>query len=308
MSNAEAPVLPDFLKKEFPFHRAAWRLEGGADFGRLIHYVDEGEKSAQPVFLVHGNPTWSFLWRKVIRRLPGSRFRCVAPDLLGLGLSEKLPLPSDHQLQRHIDAMAELFDALNLRNAILVGQDMGGPVITGIGARFPERIAGVVLGNTSVIAPKNPRGTTFHKFSHLPVLSEALFLAGNFPQNIMGVTQGKWRSMTGQVGKAYRWPLRRVWERSAPLGMARMVPNSKDHPTMAPLRAGHQWLKAFEGPLVLVWGEKDPILGHALSRHEREFNPAWVVRTDAGHFLQEEVPDALADAIAEVAQAAEKDL
>lgn len=105
--------------------------------------------------MLHGNPTWSFLWRKVIALLPG--FRCVAPDLLGLGFSDRLPSMKDHSLDRHGAAIAELVEALDLRGIILVAQDWGGPIAAQVGARLPERIAGLVLSNTAVILPSHPR-------------------------------------------------------------------------------------------------------------------------------------------------------
>ena len=293
------PALPHFLEPLLPFRRSAYRLEQGPDAGRLLHFVDEGEPSAPPVVFFHGNPTWSFLWRKVIALLPG--FRCVAPDLLGLGLSDRLPRISDHSVERHGAAMAELVEKLDLRGIVLVGQDWGGPVAAQVGARFPERIAGVVLGNTSVAVPSNPRGTAFHKFSRIPVLSDLVFRGLGFPQNVMWAVQGNRRSISGAVARAYRWPLRTWEDRVAPLALARMVPHRPDHDSVAALRRGETWIRSFPGPMALVWGMRDPILGRALGRHERVFAQAPVTRTEAGHFLQEEVPGELAAAIRGVA-------
>src|SRR5687767_4579743 len=105
MTEVDPPRLPGFLDAELPFGRTALRLEAGVDRGKLVHMLDHGHRMARPVLLLHGNPTWSFLWRKVIHRLPPRRFRSVAPDLLGFGLSDKLPAPSDHTLARHLDAL-----------------------------------------------------------------------------------------------------------------------------------------------------------------------------------------------------------
>jgi cis-3-alkyl-4-acyloxetan-2-one decarboxylase len=116
--------------------------------------------------MLHGNPTWSFLWRKVIALLPG--FRCVAPDLLGLGLSDRLPRLSDHAPERHAGALAGLVKALDLRELILVGQDWGGSFGTLLASRVPDRVAGAVFANTVVSMPNHPRRTLFHKLSHLP--------------------------------------------------------------------------------------------------------------------------------------------
>ncbi|MCY0995267.1 alpha/beta fold hydrolase [Nannocystis sp. ILAH1] len=237
-------------------------------------------------------------------RLPG--LRCVAPDLLGFGLSSRIAL-HEHSVERHVDALAELVEALGLRRFVLVGQDWGGALGPVLAARMPERVAGVVLGNTSVVLPPRPRGTWFHRFARTPVVSDLAFRGLGFPQNALWVAQGDRRSIRGPVARAYRWPLRRLSDRSSPLALARMVPGSLEHPSIAPLRRGEAWLREFVaagGPLALVWGERDPILGRALARHERAFPTASVTRTPAGHFLQEEVPEALATAIREVANRA----
>lgn len=295
------PALPDFLQRQMPFTRGAYRLESGQDAGRRLHFVDEGEPSARPVLLLHGNPTWSFLWRKVIARLPG--LRRVAPDFLGLGLSDKPPRVADHSLARHVDAIAELVTALDLRRLVLVGQDWGGPIATLVGARLPQRIAGLVLANTSVLLPRRPGGAAFHRLSRLPLLSDLLFRGLGFPLQALGRVQGDPRSMAGEVARAYRFPLRRWRDRTAPLAFARMVPSGPAHPSLPALARGEAWARAFSGPIALAWGLRDPILGRALARHERAFPHAQVTRTEAGHFLQEEVPEALAAAIAAVAAA-----
>jgi pimeloyl-ACP methyl ester carboxylesterase len=294
------PPLPAFLDRHLPCARRAYRLESGPDAGRLLHFVDQGDSAARPVLLLHGNPTWSFLWRKVIALLP--ELRCVAPDLLGLGLSSKLPRLADHSLERHGAAIAELVAALDLQGIILVSQDWGGPIAAQVGERCPERIAGLVLANTVVVLPERPRGKAFHRFARVPWISDLAFRGLGFPMNILGRVQGDPRSISGEVARAYRFPLATWKERVAPLALARMVPNGPDHPSVPVLRRGEAWARSFAGPVALVWGLADPILGRTLSRHARAFPQASVTRTSAGHFLQEEVPEALAAAIREVAR------
>jgi haloalkane dehalogenase len=299
-SFSAAPPLPGFLAGQLPFHRAVYTLREGPDAGRRIHFIDQGDPAARPVLMLHGNPTWSYLWRKVIPLLPG--YRCVAPDLLGLGLSDRLPRLEDHTVDRHGRAIAELVEALDLRGIVLVGQDWGGPIAMQVGLRCPDRIAAVVLANTAVTVPSVPRGTWFHKLSRVPVLSELIFRGLGFPQIRLSAVQGDKRSIRGEVTRAYTWPLRTWKERATPLALARMVPNGPDHPSVEALRKGETWIRSFSGPMAFVWGMKDPILGPALRRHERTFPDAPVTRTEAGHFLQEEVPGALAAAVEDVAQ------
>jgi len=286
-----APELPAWLGALLPQRRGVVTLRGG----EVMHCVDHG--SGPTVLLLHGNPTWCFLWRGVIARLPG--LRCVAPDLLGLGLSTKIAA-REHSVDRHADALAEFVELRGLERVVVVGQDWGGALAASLGARVPERIAGVVLANTSVLAPARPRGTWFHRLARVPVLSDLLFRGLGLPQMWLGAVQGDRRSITKHASWAYHWPLRRMADRAAPLALARMVPGSADHPSMPALRRGEAWMRGFAGPIALVWGERDPILGRGLARHVAAFPQASVTRTQAGHFLQEEVPEALAAAIVDV--------
>lgn len=295
MGESTPPPLPGFLSERMPFDRQAYRLRGTAWPGKAIHYIDHGPRGAPAVFLQHGNPTWSFLWRRVIRRLGGCRV--IAPDLLGFGLSDSLPGLADHSLAGHIEALAELVAELDPERLTLVGQDWGGPLVAGLGARLSERVGGLVLANTSVLAPARPRGTAFHRFARRPVVSDLAFRLFGFPQRVLHKVQGDPGSIRGEVARAYRWPLRGWKRRAAPLALARMVPDSPSHPSMAGLRQGEAWARSFDGPMALVWGTRDPILGRALPWHEEAFPKASVVRTNAGHFLQEEVPEELATVI-----------
>ncbi|MGB3563938.1 MAG: alpha/beta fold hydrolase [Thermoanaerobaculia bacterium] len=299
---AAGPALPEFLVPLLPFDRRVLTLAGDSNAGRRLHFVETGPSDARPVLLLHGNPTWSFLWRRVIQDL--DELRCIAPDLLGLGLSDRLPHLGDHTVDRHAESIAELAESLDLREVILVGQDWGGPIIAAAAARMPERIAGVVLANTAVVLPRHPRGTAFHRFSRLPILSDIVFRVFGFPLKSLHRAQGDPDSISGVVARAYLWPLRRVSDRVAPLALARMVPNGPSHPSVPALERGQEWLLGFRGPTALVWGTRDPILGRALSRHQKQLPDAIVRTTEAGHFLQEEVPEVLAQAIREVAHRA----
>ena len=288
--------LPSFITRLYPYrqHFAA------TVFGRM-HYVDEGE--GRPVLLVHGNPTWSFLYRKVMEGLAGGPYRVVAPDLIGLGLSDKPREVSAHSLRRHGESLLELVRGLDLKDVVLVVQDWGGPMGAWMAARAEGRVTGLVVMNTALLKPERFRTTAFHRFSQMPLVSDVAFRLLNFPVPVLGRTQGDPASISGDVAKAYAWPLRRVVDRAAPLALARMVPNGPEHPTMAELTEGDAWARSFRGAVELVWGVKDPILGRALRRHREVFPRARVTETPAGHFLQEEVPGEIVAAIRRVADA-----
>ena len=305
MNRLPAPEVPPWLASMLPFDR--YLVQVGA---YRMHVMEQGEKDALPVLMLHGNPTWGFLWRKVAEELRGHRLRPVMPDLIGLGLSEKPVDGKWHTLERHGHQVAELIDALGLKRFVLVVQDWGGPIAGAALSVLPDgpsRVAGAVILNTALSAPTDKvRSTAFHRFARLPLVSELVFRQLSFPQAVLFTAQGDKRSIRGDVARAYRWPLREHHDNAAPLALARMVPDSVDHPSVPYLRRSERaWaqIAASHVPVELVWGERDPILGRALKRTRAMFPDAKVTVTQAGHFLQEEVPREIADAILHVSAA-----
>jgi pimeloyl-ACP methyl ester carboxylesterase len=294
----DAPPLPDWLERMLPFRR--YCVQAGA---YRMHVMESGPEDGRPVLLLHGNPTWGFLWRKVALALSGHPLRVVMPDLLGLGLSDKPLDPRVHTLELHAWQLASLIDALQVPSLVFVGQDWGGPIGTVALASLAPRVKvdGLVVLNTVLGPPKRGfRATAFHRFAKLPLVPELAFHWGQFPQAMLWIAQGDRSSISGEVSRAYRWPLRRREERVAPLALARMVPNAEDHPSIGPLRKSESFVQTFKGPTAIVWGDKDPILGRARRRVEHLLPHANVTLTNAGHFLQEEVPLEIAAAIRSV--------
>lgn len=285
------PTLPDWLSGMMPFQRRVAEING-----KTMHLVYHGKGRA--VLMVHGNPTWSFLWRKVMGLLDPERFLCIAPDLFGLGLSHKPHRIRDHSIAFHAEAVAGIMKKLDLEDVVLVGQDWGGPIGVAAASRTPGRVTGLVMGNTALLRPRPPiRTTPFHRLSRMPVVSDLLFRGLNFPVPILHRIQGDPSSIRGDVARAYAYPLKRIRNRIAPLALARMVPHREDHPSIPELERVEKWVQAFQGPAALVWGNKDPILGRALKRMKAALPCAQVTETGAGHFLQEEVPEKIATAI-----------
>ena len=305
-----APPLPDWLARALPFVR--YRLDLGAC---RMHVMEVGQ--GPPVLMLPGNPTWGYLYRKVAQALADGAprattgpwgaipFRLVIPDLIGLGLSDKPHARCAHTLENHAEWLGALIDRLDLRDITFVGQDWGGPIGALALARRPERLHGLVLLNT-VIGPPKPgfRPTAFHRFSQAPVVSDVAFRLLGFPQAGLGFAQGDPRSIRGEVARAYRWPLRHLRDNKAPLALARMVPDTLEHPSVAPLREVYAFVSGWRGPAAVVWGDRDPVLGGVRTFIERTLPHAQVWRTNAGHFLQEEVPGPIAEAIRSVAQPA----
>ncbi len=263
----------------------------------VVHECGEG----RPVLMLHGNPTWAFLYRKVCAALRKDSFRLICPDLVGFGLSSK-PAAEAHTLENHASWMGALIEKLDLNDAIIVGQDWGGPIGLLGASQHSDRFSAMVILNT-VVSPPKPgfKPTAFHRFARLPLVSDLVFRRLEFPQRALHMAQGDRASIRGAVTRAYRWPLRDYADRAAPLATARMVPDNQQHPSIAPLERCRDYVTGFSGPIHVVWGERDPVLGSAIGWIEKLLPDAVVTRTKAGHFIQEEEPNAIAAAIRSVA-------
>ena len=296
----QPPALPGWLERQLPFRRSLVDVGDGLH----MHVMEQG--AGRPVVMLHGNPTWGYLWRKVALALINERMRIILPDLIGLGLSDKPRDPALHTLENHARWLGALLDTLVPDEPLVfVGQDWGGPVGLRALADRQSHVAGLVVANT-VIGPPRPgfRPTLFHRFARLPVVSDLAFRVAGFPQNGLWWAQGDRHSIRGEVARAYRWPLRHFRDRTAPLALARMVPDSQEHPSIAALARCQALVDSFKGPTAIVWGDRDPVLGRVRSHVERHLPAAQVTRTQAGHFLQEEVPDAIAAAVRDVTRRA----
>jgi len=294
-----APALPAFIERQLPsnLHRYAVVVDGWR-----FHVMEGGAPDARPVVMLHGNPTWGFLWRLVAARLATRPLRLIIPDLIGLGYSYKPGAPHLHTLENHGRWVHGLMEALQLQNVILAAQDWGGPIGMMAMVHQPSRLTALMLGNTIVGPPRAGfRPTTFHRFAQMPLVSDVAFRLLDFPQRGLHLAQGDKKSIQGDVARAYTEPLKHLTDNVAPLALARMVPDSLEHPSIDALKKTQRLAEEFRGPAAIVWGDKDPVLGRALSRLQRMIPNASVTHTTAGHFLQEQVPDALADAICRVA-------
>jgi pimeloyl-ACP methyl ester carboxylesterase len=293
------PEMPAWLEAMFPAGMRRSMVDVG---GVRMHVAEWGRPAAPAVVMLHGNPSWGFLWRKVVAQLADDGLRLVVPDLVGLGLSDKPRDAEAHSLAAHGTWFGRLLDQIAPGDVTLAAQDWGGPVALLAAADRMARVRGLVLGNT-VVGPPRPgfKPTAFHRFARLPLVSDAMFKLAGFPQNMMTLAQGDKRSILGRAALGYMWPLRHVRDRTGPLALARMVPDSPDHPSIPSLERCAEVFTSLDAPVSLVWGTRDPILGSVISHLERLRPDARVVRTDAGHFLQEEVPGPFADAIRDVA-------
>ncbi len=232
--------------------------------------------------------------------LPTDRVRVIMPPLVGLGFSSKIPA-SEHTLDNHIRWINGVLEQLKLTELVYVGQDWGGPVGMGALARSPELLKGAVLLNTGFNAPKEKMNLSrAHAIVKTPVVGELMLEVFLSIFEALPRMQGDPDSLPADVTELYGRPVLESGNAKAPLAMMRMVTDGPDHPTTPAMRVIEQYVQGLDIPAEIVWGMKDPILAKALPLMKENFPNAPVTETEAGHFLQEEVPVEIADALLRV--------
>jgi haloalkane dehalogenase len=292
----EAFPLPDYAAKYLTDGYKSYFVE--VEPGIKVHVLEVG--SGFPVFLQHGNPTSGFLYRKVAEELPTERVRVIMPTLVGLGFSSKIPA-SEHTLDNHIRWINGVLQQLKLTELVYVGQDWGGPIGMGALARSPDLLRGAVLLNTGFNAPKEKMDLSrAHATVKTPVVGELLLevFLSIFEQ--LPRMQGDPDSLPADVVELYGRPVRESGNEKAPLAMMRMVTDGPDHPSAAAMRVIEGYVQGLDIPAEIVWGMKDPILAKGLPLMKQNFPDAPVTETEAGHFLQEEVPVVITGALLRV--------
>lgn len=263
--------------------------------GIKIHVLETG--SGYPVYMQHGNPTSGFLYRKVAAKLPKDRFRMIMPTMVGLGFSTKIPA-SEHTLENHMTWINGLLGKLAVNELIYVGQDWGGPAGMGALARSPGLLKGAVLMNTGFDAPTEQRDlSTAHATVKTPIVGEFMMegLVSIFDR--LPDVQGDPESMPAAVTALYGKPVLDSGNAKGPLALMRMVPDGPDHPSAEQMKEIEGYVKTLDIPAEIIWGMNDPILAQGLPAMQKNFPNAPVLETEAGHFLQEEVPEEIAAAI-----------
>ena len=297
----EAFPLPDYAAAALPEGYKSYLLE--VEPGIKIHVLEAG--TGIPVYLQHGNPTNGLLYRKVWQELPTDRMRLIMPTMVGLGFSTKIPA-SQHTLDNHVRWMNAALRQLDLGGVVYVGQDWGGAVGLGALMRSPELLKGMVILNTGWTAPKEKFELSRpHAIAATPIMGEILL------ENVVSVfdriheAQGDPASIPPEVAALYSRPVRESGNIKGPLALMRMVPTGPDHPTSPLMGEVEAYAKTLTVPTEIVWGMRDPILARILPVMIEMYPEARVTETQAGHFLQEEVPVEIAEAIERVVAATE---
>jgi len=270
----------------YPFQHHTFQLEAGQ-----MHYIDEG--SGAPVVFVHGTPTWSFVWRQQVKSLSRS-YRCIAPDHLGFGLSDK-PAGFAYTPEAHAENLEALIAHLQLKDITLVVHDFGGPIGLRYALRHPENVKKLVVLNTWM--------WSLHEEKQLMKISQfmsggigqLLYRQGNFSVRFLlpkGYYQRK--HLTKDIHQHYLRPLATSSDR---LGTWRFaVALHEANPYFEQLWQQREKLRSI--PMLLIWGEKDSLLPlHWLDKWKQTYPEAKVVQLKAGHFLQDESGGEVSEAL-----------
>ena len=267
------------------------------DGGTLrMAYVDAGPADGPVAVLLHGEPSWSFLYRHVIEVLTGSGIRCVAPDMVGFGRSDKPLHRRDYSFAREVEWTRELlFDHLDLRGITLVGQDWGGLIGLRLVAEHPRRFQRVVAANTGLPTGDFDMPETWWQFRRVVEKAEVLEV-GRL------VAAGCARPMSDDVRAAYDAPFPEERAKAGPRAMPALVPTRPDDPASEANRAAWEVLSTSRLPFLLAFSDSDPITG-AMAPLMQELVPGTrgldhPTIENAGHFLQEDAGAELGRVIA----------
>lgn len=264
--------------------------------GLRMHYVDEGPRDAPPILLLHGQPSWSFLYRKMLRVLSAAGIRAIAPDLIGFGRSDKLAAVSDYTYQRHVDWVASFVRALDLRDATLFGQDWGGLIGLRVVADDDDRFARIVAANTFLpTGDRRPADVWFLFKEH--VRSTPVLKIGSL------VASGCVTRMDDGTKRAYDAPFPSEEYKAGARAFPELVPISPDDPASEPNRRAWKVLERWEKPFLTLFADSDPITrgGDRVFQKLVPGARAQPHRTieGAGHFVQEDQGETVAQAIVE---------
>jgi haloalkane dehalogenase len=260
-----------------------------------IHHVDEGPADAPPVLCLHGEPSWGYLYRKMIPPLVAAGPRVLVPDLVGFGRSDKPAARTDYTFQRHVDWMAAWLAANDVRHATLVGQDWGGLIGLRLVAEHPDRFDRVVVANTFLPTGDRPPGEAFlawQKYSQE---------APDF--NVGRIVQGGCvtRPLPDGVVAAYDAPFPDDSYKAGARQFPVLVPTSPDDPAAAANRAAWTALEHWDRPFLCAFSDGDAITRGAdrvfLERVPGTRGQPLVTIEGGGHFLQEDRGEVLAAVI-----------
>ncbi len=284
--------LPNELRTEYPFDSHYFSLKSGHKF----HYVSEGEAHKDTIIMVHGNPTWSFFYRNLIKEL-SKNYRVIAVDHIGCGLSDK-PQDYDYTLENHIDNLNELINSKVDKDSRLnlIVHDWGGAIGSGFALHHTDRLDKIVFMNTAAFTDIHiPKRISLCK---LPLVGEPMVRGLNafaWPATFMAVN----KPLPKKIKKGYLFPYSNYKNRIATARFVKDIPMSESHPTWKILKNIENNLEKIKCDKLLLWGEKDFCFSlHFFKRWKTIFPEAQsILLSEAGHYLLEDEPDKTKQAI-----------
>lgn len=275
--------------------------------GLRLHYVDEkpqGNPDAEPIVMLHGNPTWSYLYRNFVPPLLEAGYRCVVPDHMGYGKSDKSLDRGEFLLKRKVDYFTEFMDQLDLKDVTLVMQDWGGSIGLGYAVEHLDRIKRLIIMSTwAFVFPEDVPEEALPpllKMCREPEVGETMLLAYNvFVEGFLPLSIVRKEKITPQLMEAYRAPFPDYNSRMPTMAI-QDVPLRADQPSYPTMKAIQEKLDTLNVPTCFIWGEDDHVFP------ADTFLPLWqgtyphgethmIPRAD--HFLQEDAPEEICDVI-----------
>jgi len=281
--------LPDY-----PFRPNYLKVDDDEGGELRVHYLDEGFKDAPTLLLMHGEPTWSFLYRKMIPILVSAGYRIIAPDLIGFGRSDKPTQRSDYTYQRHVDWMASLLEQLQLKNITLVCQDWGGLIGLRLVAENSTLFARVVAANTGLPTGDYDPGDSFKSWQQFSQQVPE-FNAGNI------IKGGTTTELSVAVIAAYNAPYPNEKYKEGARQFPLLVPTRPDDPAADKNRAAWKVLSTWQKPFLTAFSDSD-LITKGGDKIMQKLIPGTVGQAhttiiNGGHFLQEDQGEAFAKVV-----------
>lgn len=286
--------------RDFPFAPHYIEIPDGGGGTLRVHYLDEGLRDGQTIVLMHGEPSWSFLYRKMIPVLVRAGYRCVAPDLVGFGRSDKPASRNDYSYERHVAWMKSvLVDGLKLQGATLFGQDWGGLVGIRVLAENIGHFRRLVVGNTGLPTGDGRPSEAFLNWQKFSQESPA-FNIGSI------VSNGCATRLSPEVAAAYDAPFPDDSYKEGARIFPSLVPTRPDDPASEANRRAWSVLETWKGPVLCAFSDRDPVTGGGdkpFLRLPGAQGQTHVTIAGGGHFLQEDQGEELAEVIARFIEA-----
>ena len=266
-----------------------------ADVGGLrVHYIDEGPRDAAPVLLLHGEPSWCYLYLKMVPIITGAGHRAVAPDFIGFGRSDKLPNIDDYSYQLHVDMLWSFVQQLDLQDITLVGQDWGGLIGLRVAAEHADRFARIVAANTFLPTGDGNPGEAFLRWRQFATTSPVLDIG-------RVIQAGTTTQLSDEIVAAYNAPFPDDSYQAGARAFPALVPISPDDPAAPANRKAWEVLDRWEKPFLCAFSDSDPITRGGDKAFQARLPGAkgqpHTTIAGGGHFLQEDKGEELAQVI-----------